>query len=192
MKPDERLAVIDLGSNSFRLVVFLAGAGWWKRTDEIYEPVRIGEGMASSGELGREPIARALATLDVFAHFANASGLDRAAIDAVATSAIRDATNGEAFLESVHIGAYAPAGQFSHKETRARKLLMHRREIDKLWGRVREKGYSIVPLKIYFKNGRAKVELGLAKGKHSYDKRDVLARRASDREIERALKGRNR
>lgn len=100
--------------------------------------------------------------------------------------------NGEAFLESVHIGAYAPAGQFSHKETRARKLLMHRREIDKLWGRVREKGYSIVPLKIYFKNGRAKVELGLAKGKHSYDKRDVLARRASNREIERALKGRNR
>jgi SsrA-binding protein len=100
--------------------------------------------------------------------------------------------NGEAFLESVHIGAYAPAGQFSHKETRARKLLMHRREINRLWGRVREKGYSIVPLKIYFKNGRAKVELGLAKGKHSYDKRDVLARRASDREIERALKGRNR
>src|SRR5579872_5228248 len=96
--------------------------------------------------------------------------------------------NGEAYLESVHIGAYAPAGQFSHKETRPRKLLMHRREIDKLWGRVREKGYSIVPLKIYFKNGRAKVELGLAKGKHSYDKRDALARRASNREIERALK----
>ena len=69
--------------------------------------------------------------------------------------------NGEAFLEGVHIGAYAPAGQFSHKETRARKLLMHRREIDRLWGRVREKGYSIVPLKIYFKSGRAKVELGL-------------------------------
>jgi len=100
--------------------------------------------------------------------------------------------NGEAFLESVHIGAYAPAGQFSHKETRARKLLMHRREIDRLWGRVREKGYSIVPLKLYFKNGRAKVELGLAKGKHSYDKRAEIARKTSEREIERALKGRNR
>jgi SsrA-binding protein len=100
--------------------------------------------------------------------------------------------NGEAFLEGVHIGAYAPAGQFSHKETRARKLLMHRREIDKLWGRVREKGYSIVPLKLYFKNGRAKVELGLAKGKHSYDKRDAIARKTSDREIQRALKSRNR
>src|SRR6202047_136721 len=96
--------------------------------------------------------------------------------------------NGEAFLEGVHIGAYAPAGQFSHKETRSRKLLMHRRAIDRLWGRVRGKGYSIVPLKIYFKSGRAKVELGLAKGKHSYDKREAIARKTSDREIERALK----
>ena len=100
--------------------------------------------------------------------------------------------NGEAFLHGVHIAAYAPAGQFSHHETRPRKLLMHRREIDRLWGRVREKGYSIVPLKIYFKSGRAKVELGLAKGKHSYDKREAIARKTSDREIERALKSRNR
>ncbi len=98
MQPDERLAVIDLGSNSFRLVVFLAGQGWWKRTDEIYEPVRIGEGLASSGELAPAPIARALATLDVFAHFAKASGLRRDSIDAVATSAIRDARNAEQFL----------------------------------------------------------------------------------------------
>jgi SsrA-binding protein len=100
--------------------------------------------------------------------------------------------NGEAFLEGVHIGAYAPAGQFSHKETRPRKLLMHRREIERLWSRVREKGYSIVPLKIYFKSGRAKVEVGLAKGKHSYDKREDMARRSSEREIERAMKSRNR
>ncbi|HTA35669.1 MAG TPA: Ppx/GppA phosphatase family protein [Solirubrobacteraceae bacterium] len=98
MMPDERLAVIDLGSNSFRLVVFLAGAGWWKRTDEIYEPVRIGEGLAGTGELGREPIARALATLDVFAQFAKASGLETGSVDAVATSAIRDAKNAERFL----------------------------------------------------------------------------------------------
>lgn len=98
MNPGERLAVIDLGSNSFRLVVFGAGEGWWKRTDEIYEPVRIGEGLAASGELGEEPIARALATLDVFAHFARASGLSGGAVDAVATSAIRDASNAEQFL----------------------------------------------------------------------------------------------
>jgi exopolyphosphatase/guanosine-5'-triphosphate,3'-diphosphate pyrophosphatase len=98
MKPQERLAVIDLGSNSFRLVVFMAGDGWWKRTDEIYEPVRIGEGLASSGKLGREPMVRAMATLDVFAQFAKASGLEGGAIDAVATSAIRDAENAEDFL----------------------------------------------------------------------------------------------
>ena len=98
MKPDERLAVIDLGSNSFRLVVFQAGAGCWRRTDEIYEPVRIGEGLMASGRLGDGPIERALATLDVFAHFCRASGLGRESVDAVATSAIRDAENGEQFL----------------------------------------------------------------------------------------------
>jgi exopolyphosphatase/guanosine-5'-triphosphate,3'-diphosphate pyrophosphatase len=98
VKPDERLAVIDLGSNSFRLVVFMAGDGWWKRTDEIYEPVRIGQGLAATGRLGKQPIERALATLDVFAHFCRASGLGADAVDAVATSAIRDAENAESFL----------------------------------------------------------------------------------------------
>ena len=75
MNPLERLAVIDLGSNSFRLVVFMAGDGWWKRTDEIYESVRIGEGLAETGKLQKKPISRALATLDVFAHFVRASDL---------------------------------------------------------------------------------------------------------------------
>ena len=98
MQPDERLAVIDLGSNSFRLVVFQAGEGWWRRTDEIYEPVRIGEGLMASGRLGEEPMERALATLDVFAHFCRASGLGDEAVDAVATSAIRDAENAAEFL----------------------------------------------------------------------------------------------
>jgi exopolyphosphatase/guanosine-5'-triphosphate,3'-diphosphate pyrophosphatase len=98
MQPDERLAVIDLGSNSFRLVVFVAGAGWWKRIDEIYEPVRIGEGLMASGRLGEQPMQRALATLDVFAHFCRASGLGADSVDAVATSAIRDAENAEEFL----------------------------------------------------------------------------------------------
>ena len=100
--------------------------------------------------------------------------------------------DGEAFLHGVHISAYAPAGQFSHPETRPRKLLMHRREIDRLWGRVRERGYSLVPLKLYFKDGRAKVELGLAKGKKMYDKRESIARKTTRREIERMLKLRNR
>ncbi len=90
--------MIDLGSNSFRLVVFMAGDGWWKRTDEIYEPVRIGEGLAASGRLGERPMERALATLDVFAHFCRAAGLENASVDAVATSAIRDAENAADFL----------------------------------------------------------------------------------------------
>jgi exopolyphosphatase/guanosine-5'-triphosphate,3'-diphosphate pyrophosphatase len=95
-----RLAVIDLGSNSFRLVVFTAAPeeGWWKRTDEIYEPVRIGEGLGSADTLRPAAIERALATIDVFAHFCRASALDGESVDAVATSAIRDARNAEAFL----------------------------------------------------------------------------------------------
>ena len=98
MRPGERLAVIDLGSNSFRLVVFMAGQGWWRRTDEIHEPVRIGEGMIDTGVLGEEPMERALATLDVFSHFCRAGGLDADAVDAVATSAIRDAEIAEEVL----------------------------------------------------------------------------------------------
>jgi exopolyphosphatase/guanosine-5'-triphosphate,3'-diphosphate pyrophosphatase len=98
MKANEPLAVIDLGSNSFRLVVFMAGEAWWKRTDEIYEPVRIGQGLITSGSLGEAPMERALATLDVFSHFCRASGLRGAAVDAVATSAIRDAANADVFL----------------------------------------------------------------------------------------------
>jgi exopolyphosphatase / guanosine-5'-triphosphate,3'-diphosphate pyrophosphatase len=98
VQPEERFAVIDLGSNSFRLVVFMAADGWWKRTDEIYEPVRIGEGLAASGRLGEKPIERALATLEVFAHFCHAAGLQSGSVDAVATSAIRDAENAAEFL----------------------------------------------------------------------------------------------
>jgi exopolyphosphatase/guanosine-5'-triphosphate,3'-diphosphate pyrophosphatase len=94
-----RLAVIDLGSNSFRLVVFTARDGWWKRTDEIYEAVRIGEGLAATGVLGEPGMGRAQATMEVFAHFCAANGLDPGEIDAVATSAIRDAANAPVFLE---------------------------------------------------------------------------------------------
>jgi exopolyphosphatase / guanosine-5'-triphosphate,3'-diphosphate pyrophosphatase len=95
----EKIAVADLGSNSFRLVVFTADDGWWKRTDEIYEAVRIGEGLAATGELGEAGMARAQATMEVFAHFCSASGIDPGEVIAVATSAIRDATNSAEFLE---------------------------------------------------------------------------------------------
>ncbi|WCB91958.1 Exopolyphosphatase [Baekduia alba] len=93
---ERRIAVCDLGSNSFRLVVFTAADGWWRRTDEIHESVRIGAGLAETGKLSDEGIARGLATAEVFAHFCDAVGITD--IDAVATSAIRDATNADAFL----------------------------------------------------------------------------------------------
>jgi exopolyphosphatase / guanosine-5'-triphosphate,3'-diphosphate pyrophosphatase len=94
---ERRIAVCDLGSNSFRLVVFTATEDWWKRTDEIYEPVRIGAGLAETGELSEDGIARGLATAEVFAHFCEATGIEE--VDAVATSAIRDARNAKAFLD---------------------------------------------------------------------------------------------
>jgi exopolyphosphatase/guanosine-5'-triphosphate,3'-diphosphate pyrophosphatase len=116
MQSDGRLAVVDLGSNSFRLVVFTAREGWWKRTDEIYEPVRIGEGMQESGRLGEVPMERALSTLDVFAHFCRASGLTAPAVDAVATSAIRDATNAESFLARARERFQLPIRVLSREE----------------------------------------------------------------------------
>jgi exopolyphosphatase / guanosine-5'-triphosphate,3'-diphosphate pyrophosphatase len=96
---EQQLAVIDLGSNSFRLVVFTAHDRWWKRTDEIYEAVRISEGLGATGELGERGMARAQATMEVFAHFCAANGMTADDIDAVATSAIRDATNAREFLD---------------------------------------------------------------------------------------------
>src|SRR3954453_7249101 len=103
---EQRTAVIDLGSNSFRLVVFTAAEGWWKRTDEIYEAVRIGAGLGETGELGEEPMQRALHTIEVFAHFCRA--LDITDVRPVATSAIRDARNGKAFAERAHEGTGLP------------------------------------------------------------------------------------
>jgi exopolyphosphatase/guanosine-5'-triphosphate,3'-diphosphate pyrophosphatase len=115
---------MDLGSNSFRLVVFTAARGWWQRTDEIYQVVRIGEGMAATGRLGDEPMRRALATLDVFSHFCRAAGLlgeagegeRRGAVDAVATSAIRDAENAEAFLTQARERTSLPIRVLSRKQ----------------------------------------------------------------------------
>jgi exopolyphosphatase/guanosine-5'-triphosphate,3'-diphosphate pyrophosphatase len=96
-----RVGVIDLGSNSWRLVVYMFSPGdWWKLTDEIYETVRIGAGLAESGRLSEEAMERGLETLAVFEHFCEAHGLDPDDVHAVATSAIRDAENGEYFLSA--------------------------------------------------------------------------------------------
>jgi SsrA-binding protein len=98
---------------------------------------------------------------------------------------------GEAFLVNAHISPYPGANQFNHEPTRPRKLLLHKREIARLTGKTKERGFTLVPLKLYFKDGRAKVELALARGKKLYDKRETLRRKVAQREVERSLKSRS-
>jgi len=100
--------------------------------------------------------------------------------------------NGELWLYNSHIASYDAAGYDTHEPVRPRKLLLHRKEIDMLAGKVMQKGLTLVPLKLYIKHGVAKVELGVAKGKKVYDKREAIARRDAEREVERALKRRRR
>jgi SsrA-binding protein len=100
--------------------------------------------------------------------------------------------NGEAWLWNAHISPYGPASQFGHEPTRTRKLLLHRGEIERLHGKVKERGLALVPLRLYFKNGRAKVELALARGKKQHDKREAIRDREQRREIDRALSDRRR
>jgi SsrA-binding protein len=95
-------------------------------------------------------------------------------------------TDGEVFLMDVHISPYAFGNRFNHDPLRPRKLLMHDREIKRLMGKVKEKGFSLIPLSIYFSHGRAKVSLALAKGKKLYDKREALKRKAMEKEVERS------
>ena len=100
--------------------------------------------------------------------------------------------NGELWLYNCHIAAYNAASYNTHDPIRPRKLLLHRKEIDNLAGTATQRGLTLVPLKLYIKNGIAKVELGIAKGKKLYDKRETIARRDADREMDRALKLRRR
>lgn len=100
--------------------------------------------------------------------------------------------NTEVFLHNMHISPYEQGNRFNHEPLRKRKLLMHRYEINKLIGKVKEKGFALVPLKIYFTHGLAKVELALATGKKLYDKRDDMAERDAKREIDRAFRDRQK
>jgi SsrA-binding protein len=98
------------------------------------------------------------------------------------------AEEGEAFLHHTHISPYPFGHQFNHEPERVRKLLLHKREIRRLTGKTQERGYTVVPLKMYLKRGKVKVEIGLAKGKVQYDKREALKKRSADREIEKVMK----
>ena len=103
-----------------------------------------------------------------------------------------DVRDGEVWLVGAHIDEYAQGNVANHDPDRDRKLLLHRREIDSLIGGVQQKGLTLVPTRLYFKNGRAKLEVALARGKEQRDKRRELAKRDADRQIERALKSRRR
>ena len=96
----------------------------------------------------------------------------------------------EAWLEDAHIAPYDQASRYNHEPRRPRKLLLHRAEIHRLWNEVRQKGVTIIPLSVYIKDGRAKVEIAEAKGKKLYDKRAEIAKRDAKREIERQLHSR--
>jgi SsrA-binding protein len=100
--------------------------------------------------------------------------------------------DGEAFLRNVHIPEYDQGSWTNHEPRRVRKLLLHRGEIERLVGKTKESGLTIVPLALYFSEGKVKVELGLGRGKKSYDKRQDLARRDADREVSKALGRRNK
>ncbi|MGH3274891.1 MAG: SsrA-binding protein SmpB [Streptosporangiaceae bacterium] len=99
-------------------------------------------------------------------------------------------TDGEAWLHNVHIPEYMLGTWTNHEPRRTRKLLLHRKEIDRLEAATRERGSTLVPLSLYFKDGRAKVEIGLGRGKRTYDKRQDLAERDAAREVDRALRRR--
>lgn len=99
--------------------------------------------------------------------------------------------NGEIFANGMHISPYDHGNIFNRDPLRPKKLLMHKKEILKLFGLTKQQGYAIIPLQIYFKKGKAKVQIGLCKGKKLYDKREDAARKSADREIERGMSLRN-
>ncbi|MFJ7977570.1 SsrA-binding protein SmpB [Peribacillus sp. JNUCC 23] len=99
---------------------------------------------------------------------------------------------GELYLHNMHVSPYEQGNRYNHDPLRTRKLLLHRKEINKLIGETKETGYTIVPLKVYLKNGFAKVLIGLGKGKKQYDKREDLKRKEAKRDIERAFRDRQK
>ena len=100
--------------------------------------------------------------------------------------------DGEIFVKGMHISPYEQGNIFNKDPMRVRKLLMHKREIMRLFGLVKQQGYSLIPLSLYFKGSRVKLQLGVCKGKKLYDKRDDMAKRDAQRDIERSLKERSR
>jgi len=100
--------------------------------------------------------------------------------------------HGEVWLHNAHVAPYDPASRFGHEPRRSRKLLLHKRQIARLQNRAQAKGYTLIPLRMYIRDNRAKVELALARGKRQYDKRAAIAKREDDRRVRRAMRERER
>ena len=100
-----------------------------------------------------------------------------------------DLQQGQLYLVGAHINPYEKGNIYNHDPERPRRLLMHKREIEKLGSQIAEKGLTLIPLRVYFKDGRAKVELGLCRGKQTHDKRGTIRERDAKREMDRAIKG---
>ena len=100
--------------------------------------------------------------------------------------------HGEVWLHNAHVAPYDPASRFGHEPRRTRKLLLHKRQIARLQNRAQAKGYTLIPLRMYIRDNRAKVELALARGKRQYDKRAAIAKREDDRRVRRAMRERER
>lgn len=100
--------------------------------------------------------------------------------------------NGEIFVNGMHISPYEHGNIFNKEPFRVRKLLMHRKEIDRLFGKIKQDGLTLIPTSVYFKNSKVKLEIGLCKGKNLHDKRETLAKKQAKRDIDRALKERSR
>lgn len=97
--------------------------------------------------------------------------------------------NGEIFLLNMYISEYKEGNIFNHDETRTRKLLLNKKEINKISDKISIKGFTLVPIRLYFNNGKAKIELAVARGKHTYDKKDAIKQRDIERELKKSLKG---
>lgn len=108
------------------------------------------------------------------------------------TDAFATINNGEVFIKHMNISPYEQGNIFNRDPDRKRKLLMHKREIDKLFGLLKQQGYTLIPLSAYFKKGKLKLQIGLCKGKKNYDKRESIARKDAEREAARALRDRSR
>jgi len=103
-----------------------------------------------------------------------------------------DIVNSELFIKQMHISPYERGNIFNKDPLRERRLLMHKKEINRLLGLIKQQGYTLIPLSLYFKNGKVKVQVGLCKGKKLYDKREDMAQRDAKRDIDRAIKDKNR